>query len=107
MQLSEDDSGILRDMAEHSGWVERGGLAIGARTSFDESRGIKSRAEMQARTSWVGQPEWARGFGYDKPEIMATVEKAIARERLGSKQALLIQVMVEVMDGVNASAIPF
>src|ERR1051325_6343499 len=77
MAFSEADAKTLRDMAQSAVWLERGGRAIGARSAFEESRGVKSREEMQSRTQWLGMPEWARGFGMDRGAIGATVEKAI------------------------------
>lgn len=91
--LSDVDKSTLREMAKHSGWVERGGLAIRKASKF------QTGGEVIGRTSWVGQPEWARGFGYSKAEIQAIVEKRIAGKRLGKKQKLLIDVMLETMRG--------
>lgn len=89
--LSDSDRRTLRSMAEHSGWIERGGLAI------REASKYQTGGDVIGRTSWVGQPEWARGFGYGKAEIKAIVEKAIAGKRLGSKQKLLFRGMLEVL----------
>jgi hypothetical protein len=91
--LSAHDCVVLREMAKHSGWVERGGLAIRKASAY------QSGGEVIGRTSWVGQPEWARGFGYSKAEIQAITEKAIAGKRLGRKQRLLFQAMRDTMNG--------
>jgi hypothetical protein len=101
MFLSEEDQRILRNMAEHSGWVEKGGRAI------REASEYQAGGEVIGRTSWIGQPEWARGFGYNKAEIQAIVEKAIAGQRLASKQTLLIQAMLDVLAESKATVIPF
>jgi hypothetical protein len=74
----------------------RDGMAF----SSEEQRILRSMAES---SGWI----WARGFGYDKPEIKAIVEKAINGERLGSKQRLLMQSMLEVMAEAKATVIPF
>ena len=107
MAFSESDAKMLREMAKSAVWVEQGGKAYGARTTSDQYRGIKSREEMNTRSQWLGMPEWARGFGMNREEITAVVEKALKGESLGRKQALLIQSMLEVVAQVNATVIPF
>ena len=99
--FSDQDKAALRDMARHSGWQEVGGMGTGARSAFERSLGVKSQEEMNeagmGRTHWVGQPEWARGFGMNPAEILAAVDKAIAGERLGSKQREIVQAMLEAL----------
>jgi hypothetical protein len=86
-----DNADMLRVMAANSGWIERGGLAIREPSRF------QTGGEVVGRTGWVGQPEWARGFGMNQPEIIATVEKALSGKRLGKLQALLLdEMMIEV-----------
>ena len=100
MVFSADEQRILRIMAEHSGWLERGGMAI--REVSDHQTG----GDVIGRTQWIGQPEWAHGFGYEKAEIQIIVEKAIAGQRLGSKQVLLFQAMLDALADAQAPA-PF
>ena len=63
--------------------------------------GYKTQEELNqagmGRTHWVGMPEWARGSGYDRAQIVAIVERGIAGKRLGKRQRLLFQVMREVL----------
>ena len=107
MAFTESDAVILRDMAKSAVWTERGGQAYGAHTTFEETRGIKSRGDMQARSQWLGMPAWAKGFGMNRDDITAVVEKALKGESLGRKQALLIQSMLEEMSQAYAQACPF
>lgn len=100
-RFSDQDKRDLRDMARHSGWQEVGGMGTGARTAFEARHGVKTQEEMNAlgmgRTHWLGQPEWARGFGMNPAEILAAVDKAIAGERLGPKQREIVQAMMEAL----------
>lgn len=92
---------MLRTMAEHSDWAERGGEKFGAKTAFDERIGIASRDEVQGRSQWLGKPDWAKsgsGANYTKAEIKAVVEKAINGERLGPKQRLLVEGMLDEIE---------
>ena len=93
---------ILRQMAKQAVWQERGGLAIGARSRFEEEHGAKSRGEMQDRTVWVGMPEWAKGLDLNHAEITSAVEKAIAEQKLGPRQRRLIRVMLDEIAEVEA-----
>lgn len=110
MAFSEADAKMLRDMAQSATWVERGGMGTGYAGQVNP-RGFKRQEEINesgaGRTHWLGMPEWARGFGMDRDAIKATVEKAIAGEHLGRKQALLVQSMLEVVAQINATVIPF
>lgn len=101
MTFSEQDATVLRSMAEHSGWIERGGMAIRELSKY------QTGGDVIGRTQWIGQPEWARGFGYSRDDIQAIVEKAIAGEALGTKQTLLMQAMLDVMAESQAQPIPF
>lgn len=92
---------MLRTMAEHSDWAERGGEKFGAKTAFDERIGIASRDEVAGRSQWLGKPDWAKsgsGANYTKAEIKAVVEKAINGERLGPKQRLLVEGMLDEIE---------
>ena len=101
MVLSDEEQRILRCMAEHSGWIERGGLAI------REASDYQTGGDVIGRTQWIGQPEWASGFGYGKAEIQNVVEKAIAGQRLASKQTVLFQVMLDVLADAQSTVVPF
>jgi hypothetical protein len=111
MLFTEGEASTLRDYAKHSGWIERGGQMLRAydknASAWERKYAQGKTGEVSGRTSWVGQPEWARGFGYSKEEIMAIVEKAIAGERLASKQTILIQTMLDVMAELSAQPCPF
>ena len=102
MTFTESDAKILRDMAQSAVWTERGGQAYGAHSAFEESRG-----DMQARSQWLGMPQWAKGFGMNRADITAVVEKALKGESLGRKQALLIQSMLEELSQAYSTEIPF
>ena len=93
-RFSDQDKRDLRDMAKHSGWQEVGGQAIRQR---DDLTGLEFSGDVIGRTSWVGQPEWAKGFGMSPADISQAVEKAIAGERLGSKQREIVQSMIEAL----------
>lgn len=83
----------LRSMAQQAVWIERGGRAI------REASEYQTGGDVIGRTSWIGMPEWARGFGYDRAAIVAAVEKAIAGEWLGDKQEILIRAMLDEIAG--------
>lgn len=83
----------LRSMAQQSGWIERGGRAI------REAADYQTGGDVIGRTSWIGMPEWAQGFGYDKAAIVAIVDKAIAGEWLGRKEQILVRAMLEEIAG--------
>lgn len=89
--IAEADRHVLREMARHSGWIERGGRAIRAPSKY------QAGGDVIGRTQWVGQPQWARGFGYSKADIEAITERGIAGKRLGRKQRLLFQTMRDVL----------
>lgn len=91
-RFSDKDKADLRDMAKHSGWQEVGGQAMRTRGEHGDFSG-----EVVGRTVWAGQPEWARGFGMSPAEISAALEKAIAGERLGSKQREIVQAMIDAL----------
>ncbi len=101
MFFSEQDQRILRSMAESAVWVEKGGKAIREQADY------QTGGDVIGRTSWLGMPEWAQGFGYDREQIKAVVEKAIAGKRLAPKQTILIQAMLDAMAEANATTIPF
>jgi hypothetical protein len=82
-KLPPDVQAILRDMAADSGVKEYGGRVM---------RNLAGDAV--GRTVWIGQPEWCKGFGYSKAQIVAIVEKAIAGRKLGKRQALLLESML-------------
>lgn len=90
-----DHADMLRVMAANSGWIERGGRVV---------RNLEGDAV--GRTHWIGQPEWARGFGMNQPEIVSTVEKAIAGQRLGKLQALLLEAMLEELHAIEKTGRP-
>lgn len=107
-RFSEQDKADMRRMARESGWAEFGGKAAGGNETLGHSVGGhwltpsgKSQRELnedgQGRTKWIGQPEWARGFGMSPEEIGHAVEKAIAGERLGSKQREVLQSMIDAL----------
>lgn len=111
MSLTDADKHLLRDLAKHSGWIERGGQML---RKYDPNASDWERlyaqgqtGEVEGRTQWLGQPEWARGFGYSKADIQMIVEKAIAGEKLASKQTILIQTMLDVMAELQAQPCPF
>lgn len=100
------DCAALRIMAANCGWIEQGGKGMGGsdRASYYVAGKLirpagKTQQELNdegnGRTQWVGQPEWAQGFDMNPEEIRAAVEKAIAGQRLGPRQRLLIQGMYE------------
>lgn len=101
MFLSEQDQRILRSMAESAVWVERGGEAI------REASDYQTGGDVIGRTVWAGMPEWAQGFGYDREQIKAIVEKAIKGEKLASKQTILFQAMLDSLAEADATTIPF
>jgi len=72
-----------------------------------EQSDYQTGGDVIGRTSWVGMPEWARGFGMNREEIRTAVEKAIAGKPLGSKQEQLIQTMLDVVAEGDADQIPF
>lgn len=82
---------VLREMARHAVWLERGGLAMRERSKY------QTGGAVVGRTIWAGMPEWARGFGYDRAAIVAITEKAIAGARLGKRQRLLLQAMLDTI----------
>lgn len=96
-RFTSRERSVLRQMAKSAVWQERGGLAIGARSAFEEQHGAKSRGEMQARTVWVGMPEWAKNWDMNNGAITAAVDKAIEGEKLGPRQRRLIQAMMDEM----------
>lgn len=100
-RFSAQDQADMRRMANESGWQEIGGRGTGAGSYALERLGVRSAAEMNeaglGRTVWLGQPEWARGFGMSPVEIGHAVEKAIAGERLGSKQREVVQSMIDAL----------
>jgi hypothetical protein len=101
MFLSDQDQRILRSMAESAVWIEKGGEAI------REASKYQTGGEVVGRTVWAGMPDWAQGFGYDREQIKAIVEKAIKGERLASKQTTLFQAMLDSLSEANATVIPF
>lgn len=103
--FSEADKKAMRAMAKTAVWAEVGGRAAGhaeqnerlaQRLGFTKSQ-RQINEEGNGRTHWVGMPEWAQGFGMNRDEITAAVEKAIAGERLGSKQRDLLQSMIDAI----------
>lgn len=90
-RFSDKDKADLRDMAKHSGWQEVGGQAMREQSRY------QTGGQVVGRTVWAGQPDWARGFGMSPAEISDALEKAIAGQRLGSKQRELIQSMVDAL----------
>jgi len=105
LSIPERDFPILRDMAESATWAEVGGRAVGAMNDFEErALGVRTREEMnaegQGRTRWIGMPQWARGFGMNRDAIRNAVERAIHGERLGKKQARLVQAMLDTINGI-------
>lgn len=84
----------LRTMASNSRHLERGGQLIRKEVP---NRGLSGGgvSEDLSRTAWVGQPEWAKGFGMTPAEIGTAVEKAIAGQRLGAKQGAIVETMIE------------
>ena len=54
--------------------------------------------DVVGRTSWVGRPDWARGFTYSPAELLAIVEKAIAGRHLGRLQRAIMDAMLEEID---------
>ena len=113
MLFSESDQRILRDMAAHSGWLERGGELIRKydpkASAWEQTYAQGKTGEVSGRTQWLRVPgaEWANGFGYSKDEIKAIVEKAIRGEKLASKQTILIQTMLDVMAESQSQRCPF
>jgi hypothetical protein len=111
MNLTDADKHLLRDLAKHSGWTERGGQLIRKydpnASDWERKFAIGQTGEVSGRTQWLGQPEWAHGFGYSKADIQMIVEKAIAGEKLASKQTVLIQTMLDVMAELQAQPCPF
>jgi hypothetical protein len=88
---------MLRLMAEHSGHIERGGLAI------REAGSYQTGGAVIGRTVWTGQPEWARGFNMNREEIKTAVEKAIARRALGRRQQAMLSAMLEDIAATRAN----
>ena len=101
MVFSDDEQRILRLLADNSGWIERGGMAIRERSDY------LTGGDVVGRTNWVGQPDWAKGYGYDKAEIQNIAEKAIAGQRLGAKQVLLFQSMLDALADAQSTVVPF
>jgi hypothetical protein len=101
MPFSNEDQRILRSMAESAVWIEKGGEAI------REASRYQAGGDVVGRTSWLGMPEWAKGFGYDREQIKAIVEKAITGNKLAAKQTVLIQAMLDTMAEADATVIPF
>ena len=100
--FTDQDCAALRAMAKTAVWQEVGGRAAGASNDWDAKRlGLRDQRELNeegiGRTHWVGMPEWAQGFGMNREEITAAVEKAINGERIGSKQRNLLQSMIDAL----------
>lgn len=87
------DSDMLRLMAEHSGHLERGGLAI------REASVHCTGGDVIGRTAWVGQPQWAQGLGLNRAQLKRAVERHLAGKRLGILQRTAIEAMqAELID---------
>ena len=97
IRLHGADFATLRAMAKQAYWHETGGKAAGWQGQITP-KGFKSQAQMneegRGRTHWVGMPEWAQGFGMNKAQIRATLERAIAGKPLGAKQIRLVRSML-------------
>lgn len=84
---------MLRLMAEHSGHLERGGLAM--REASEHCTG----GDVIGRTAWVGQPEWAQGLGLNRAQLKRAVERHLAGKRLGILQRTAVEAMqAELLD---------
>lgn len=101
MVFSDEEQRVLRLLADNSGWIERGGMAVREQSDY------LTGGDVVGRTHWVGQPEWAKGYGYDKAEIQNIAEKAIAGQRLGAKQVLLFQSMLDALADAQSTVVPF
>jgi 2'-5' RNA ligase len=97
LEVPPDMHEPLRKMAESAVWFEEGGKAAGGQYIPGVTR--KSQQELneagEGRTQWVGMPDWARGFGMNKADFQAAVEKAIAGQPLGKKQRQAVQAMMD------------
>lgn len=82
--------GQLREMAAQGGWETEGGKLL---------RDVDGNPK--GRTAWIPNAQWwpGRPGGYNTQEVKRIVEKAIAGEKLGPKQQLLIDYMADVADG--------
>jgi hypothetical protein len=101
--------GPLRDELRHmaaneTGWAEVGGKMI----RKDVLAGGRGNEFDISRTSWIPNADWwpGRPGGYTPEDTARIVEKALAGEKLGPKQARLVEYMVEVADQRVATA-PF
>lgn len=84
---------MLRLMAEHSGHLERGGLAM--REASEHCTG----GDVIGRTVWSGQPEWAHGLGLNRAQLKRAVERHLAGKRLGILQRTAVEAMqAEILD---------
>jgi len=87
------DNDMLRLMADHSGHLERGGLAM--REASDYCTG----GDVIGRTVWSGQPEWAQGLGLNRAQLKRAVERHLAGKRLGILQRTAVEAMqAELID---------
>lgn len=98
IRLHGSDFAALRELAKTASWLEIGGRAAGWQGQV-VPRGFKTQREMNeqglGRTHWIGMPDWAKGWGMNRAQIRATLEKAIAGKPLGSKQIRLIKSMLQ------------
>lgn len=86
----------LRNMAANEvGWAEVGGKMI--RRELNGGRGNEFDI---SRTSWIPNAEWwpGRPGGYNPEAVQGIIDKALAGEKLGPKQAELVDYMTEVAD---------
>lgn len=95
---------VLREQLQamsdtESGWWQEGGQLL---------RDVND--EVTGRTPWIPNAEWwpGRPGGYNAEEVQNIVRKALAGERLGSKQQALVEYMTEVADArvANESYLP-
>ncbi|HUP06839.1 MAG TPA: JAB domain-containing protein [Caldimonas sp.] len=96
-RLATDDvlRADLRTMAEtESGWAQKGGRVL-----------MNEEGRVTGRTSWIPNAEWwpGRPGGYSEEEVSRIVDKALAGEKLGPKQQMLVEYMQEVADQRRAS----
>lgn len=86
----------LRNMAANEvGWAQEGGKMI--RRELNGGRGNEFDI---SRTSWIPNAEWwpGRPGGYNAEAVQGIIDKALAGEKLGPKQAELVEYMTEVAD---------
>src|SRR3979409_409349 len=87
------DSDMLRLMAEHSGHLERGGLAM------REASARCTGGDVIGRTVWSGKLEWAQGLGLNRAQLKRAVERHLSGKRLGILQRTAVEAMqAELID---------